>query len=81
MSIHIYSDSNFFEILSKKSNECHWNEFMDEWEGHKIDILQGCKPLYTSFLLLERTGLGRDFESAAKRTSYKALVAIIQAYI
>ena len=81
MSINLYPDSNFFERLTKKGNECHWNEFIDECEAHKIDILQGCDPLFTSFLLLERAGLGGILKPLQKGLSYKALVALVQTYI
>lgn len=81
MSINLYPDSNFFERLTKKGNECHWNEFIDECEAHEIDILQGCDPLFTSFLLLERTGLGGVLKPLQKGRSYKGLVTLVQAHI
>lgn len=58
MTLNLYPDSNFYKRLTRCGNECHWNEFIDECEAHKIDVPKGCSPIFTSFVLLETIGLG-----------------------
>ncbi len=81
MPNNFYPDSNFYQRLTKRGNELHWNEFIDECEAHKIDIPQECDPLFTVFLLLERIGLGGVLKSIQRSPAYKALITLIHAYI
>jgi|GEM_PF-2378574 len=81
MDLHLYPDSNFFQRLTKRGNEHHWNEFIDACETHKIDLPKGCYPIFTSFLILERIGLGGVLKPLQSGQAYKSLVKLIQGYI
>jgi len=81
MAGNFYADSSFFQRLTKRGNEHHWNEFIDECEAHKIEIPQGCDPMFTSFLLLERIGLGGVLIPIQKSPAYKALVIFVRSYM
>ena len=76
-----YPDSGFYQRLTKRGNEHHWNEFIDECKAHKISIPEGCDPLFTAFLLLERIGLGGVLKPIQSAPAYKALVILTRAYI
>jgi hypothetical protein len=81
MGLNFYLDSNSFERLTKRGNECHWNEFIDECAVLKIDFFKGCNPIFTTFLLLERIGLGEILRPLQGSPGYKFVVKLIQTYI
>lgn len=81
MSVNLYPDSNFYKRLTRRGNERHWEEFIDECEAHRLDVPKGCTPIFTSFLLLETIGLGGVLIPLQGGLAYKSLVKWIQAYI
>ena len=81
MGLNFYPDSNFFERLTKRGKEHHWNEFIDECKIHNIEIPNGYDPIFTSFLLLERLGLGGVLKPQQEGPAYKSLVRLLHAYV
>ncbi len=76
-----YFDSNFSGRLTKRDNECCWNEFIDECETHNIDLIKGCDPIFTPFLFLESIGLGGVLHLLHSSQGYKTVVKLVQTYI
>lgn len=78
---YLYPDVNFYKKLTKRGNEHHWDEFIDECEAYKLDVPKGCCPIFTGFLLLETIGLGGVLKPLQSGFAYKSLVKLIQTYI